>query len=55
MLNENNFSEWKENLLFYLGCMELDLALCVDEPPTLMDTSTPLEITKHERGSNLIA
>jgi hypothetical protein len=49
MLNGNNFSKWKENLLFYLGCMELDLALRVDEPPVLTDTSMPLEITKHER------
>ncbi|XP_062162040.1 uncharacterized protein LOC133869086 [Alnus glutinosa] len=29
--------------------MELDLALCVDEPPTLTDTSTPQEIVKHKR------
>jgi hypothetical protein len=49
MLNGNNFSEWKENLLFYLGCLELDLALREDEPPAFMDTSTPLEVTKHER------
>jgi hypothetical protein len=49
MLNENNFSKWKENLIFYLGCMKLDLALCVDEPHALTDISTPLEITKHER------
>jgi hypothetical protein len=49
MLNGNNFSEWKENLLFYLGCLELDLALCEDEPSALTDTSTPLEVTKHKR------
>jgi hypothetical protein len=49
MLNVNNFSEWKENLLFYLGCLELDLAFCVDEPPALTNTSTPLKVTKHER------
>jgi hypothetical protein len=49
MLNGNNFCEWKENLFFYLGCLELDLALRVDEPPALKDTSTPLEVTKHER------
>jgi hypothetical protein len=49
MLNGNNFFEWKENLFFYLGCLELDLALREDEPPALTDTSTPLEVTKHER------
>jgi hypothetical protein len=49
MLNGNNFSKWKENLLFYLGCLELDLELREDEPLALTDTSTPLEVTKHER------
>jgi len=49
MLNGNNFFEWKENLLFYLGCLELDLALRMDEPLALTDTSTPLEVTKHKR------
>jgi hypothetical protein len=49
MFNENNFSEWKENLLFYLGCLELHLELRVDEPPALTDISMPLEVTKHER------
>ena len=49
MLNGNNFSEWKENLVFYLECKELDLALRVDEPPALMEKSMPQEIAKHER------
>jgi hypothetical protein len=49
MLNGNNFSEWKENLLFTLGCMELDLALRENEPHVLTDKSTPTEIAKHER------
>jgi hypothetical protein len=49
MLNGNKFSDWKENLLLTLGCLELDLALCEDEPPALMEKSTPLEIANHER------
>ena len=49
MLNGNNFSEWKENLLFTLGCMELDLSLREDEPPALTDSSMTLEIAKHEQ------
>ncbi len=48
-LNGNNFTEWKENLLFTLGCLELDMALRTDEPPALTATSTALEIAKHER------
>ena len=48
MLNGNNFSDWKENLLLTLGCLELDLALRENEPPALTKKSTPLEIAKHE-------
>jgi len=48
-LNGNNFTEWKENLLFTLGCLELNLALWTDEPPALTAISTTLEIAKHER------
>ncbi|XP_059446417.1 uncharacterized protein LOC132177964 [Corylus avellana] len=49
MLNDNNFSDWKENLFFTLGCLELDLTLRVDEPPALTEESTLQEITKDER------
>ncbi|XP_059455162.1 uncharacterized protein LOC132185401 [Corylus avellana] len=49
MLNGNNFTDWTENLFFTLGCLELDLALRVDEPPALTEKSTPQEIAKHEQ------
>nr|GEU77407.1 hypothetical protein [Tanacetum cinerariifolium] len=29
MLTGDNFAEWKENVLLTLGCMDLDLALCL--------------------------
>jgi hypothetical protein len=48
-LNANNFNEWKENLLFTLGYLELDLALRTDELPAITATTTTLEIAKHER------
>jgi hypothetical protein len=48
-LNSNNFTEWKENLLFTLGCLELDLAFRTNEPLAITATSTTLEIAKHER------
>ena len=38
MLTGNNFSDWKENLLFTLGCLELDLALRENEPPDRKST-----------------
>jgi hypothetical protein len=55
MLNGNNFSEWKENLLFTLGCMELDLALRVDEPPALTDKVRHKRLVNMNGGSDLIA
>ncbi|KAL0297691.1 UNVERIFIED_CONTAM: Retrovirus-related Pol polyprotein from transposon TNT 1-94 [Sesamum radiatum] len=32
MLNGDNFSDWKDQVLLTLGCMDLDLAFRVDEP-----------------------
>ncbi|XP_028060693.1 uncharacterized protein LOC114264288 [Camellia sinensis] len=32
-LNDDNFLDWKDQILLTLGCMDLDLALRVDEPP----------------------
>jgi hypothetical protein len=35
----DNFADWKESIHFALGCVDLDLALYVDEPPTLAESS----------------
>lgn len=40
MLNGVNYSNWKEKILFTLGCMNLDVAFHVDNPPVLLDSST---------------
>ncbi|XP_057484598.1 uncharacterized protein LOC130770967 [Actinidia eriantha] len=32
-LNGDNYADWKEKVLLALGCMDLDLALRVDESP----------------------
>jgi hypothetical protein len=39
----------ERELALYIGCLELNLALRTDEPPTITATSTTLEIAKHER------
>ncbi|KAL0285216.1 UNVERIFIED_CONTAM: hypothetical protein Scaly_2825100 [Sesamum calycinum] len=49
MLNGNNFSHWKDQVLLTLGCMDLDLAFRVDEPPTPTDSSTPTKKTSYEQ------
>src|SRR5436189_2244746 len=41
ILNGANFKDWKENMLIVLGCMDLDLALRTEQPPSLTPASTP--------------
>ncbi|KAL0293729.1 UNVERIFIED_CONTAM: hypothetical protein Sangu_2522700 [Sesamum angustifolium] len=48
MLNGDNFFDWKDQVLLTLGCMDLDLAFRVDEPPIPTDSSTPTEKASYE-------
>src|SRR3954466_2794096 len=41
ILNGTNFKDWKENMLIVLGCMDLDLALRIEQPTPLTAESTP--------------
>ena len=43
IFNGLNFSEWNEQINFYLGVMDLDLALREDEPSAITNTSTEEE------------
>jgi len=49
ILNGTNFKDWKENIEIILGCMDLDLALRTEEPPTPTAESTPEERRNHEK------
>ena len=49
ILNGTNFKDWKENIEIILGCMDLDLALRTEEPPTPTAESTPEERRDHEK------
>ncbi|XP_022862761.1 uncharacterized protein LOC111382947 [Olea europaea var. sylvestris] len=49
ILNGTNFKNWKENILIVLGCMDLDLALRVEEPTPLTEESSPDERRNFER------
>ncbi|XP_016453596.2 uncharacterized protein LOC107777938 [Nicotiana tabacum] len=40
MFNGLNFSEWREQVQFYLGVMDLDLALLNDKPAAITDSSS---------------
>ena len=41
VLNGTNFKDWKENIEIVLGCMDLDLALRIEQPASLTDASSP--------------
>ncbi|XP_043695664.1 uncharacterized protein LOC122646226 [Telopea speciosissima] len=49
MLINDSFADWREKALLTLGCMDLDLAIHVDESATLLDFSTPKEKAHYER------
>ena len=49
LLSGDNFKDWKEQVLFKLGCMDLDLAIRVNEPASLIDASTNQERTDYEK------
>ena len=43
ILNDTNFKVWKENVLIVLGYMDLDLALRVEQPPSLTNSNSSKE------------
>ncbi|KAL0374275.1 UNVERIFIED_CONTAM: Retrovirus-related Pol polyprotein from transposon TNT 1-94, partial [Sesamum radiatum] len=49
MLNGDNFSNWKDQVLLTLGCMDLDLVFRVDEPAIPTDSSTPTEKASYKQ------
>jgi len=49
ILNGTNFKDWKENIEIIIGCMDLDLALRTEEPPTSTAESTTEERRDHEK------
>ena len=51
--NGTNFKDWKENIEIILGCMDLDLALRTEQPPTPTADSTPEERRDHEKWDRL--
>nr|XP_016440573.1 PREDICTED: uncharacterized protein LOC107766327 [Nicotiana tabacum] len=44
MLSGDNYTEWKEKILLTLGCLDLDLALRVDEPPVPTESTKALGV-----------
>lgn len=57
ILDGTNYLDWKDSVLLDLGCMDLDLALRVDEPQKPADNSTDRDARDHynqwERSNRL--
>ena len=51
MLNGTNFKVWKEVLEIVLGCMDLDLALRMERPISILETSNEVKIEKWDRSN----
>ncbi|KAK6158425.1 hypothetical protein DH2020_005739 [Rehmannia glutinosa] len=54
--NGLNFSEWCEQIQFHLGALDIDLALQVEKPAAITDTSSDVERSVHtawERSNRL--
>ncbi|KAL3652409.1 hypothetical protein CASFOL_002090 [Castilleja foliolosa] len=49
VLNGNNFKDWKEGILITLGCMDLDLALRVEQPASLTVDSSFDDLKNYEK------
>ncbi|KAF1888669.1 hypothetical protein Lal_00036708 [Lupinus albus] len=49
VLNGTNFEDWKKNMEIVLGCMDLDYALRVEQPPPPLESSTSEERKDYER------
>lgn len=49
LLNGENFLDWKDKILLILRCMDLDLALHVDEPVVPTESSSAAEKLTYER------
>ena len=53
VLNGTNFKGWKENVLIILGCMDLDIALRIEHPPSPTDSSSSKEKKFYEKWERL--
>ena len=48
VFNGLNFFEWREQVQFHLGVMDLDLALLNDKPTTITDKSSDDDTSFHK-------
>ncbi|XP_020106257.1 uncharacterized protein LOC109722574 [Ananas comosus] len=49
ILNGSNYSKWKEQIMFILGYMDLDLALRAEQPPKIVGPMSPQQEFAQEK------
>ena len=49
VLYGTNFKDWKGNVAIVRGCMDLDLALMIDQPPSPKDSSSSKDKKFYEK------
>jgi len=47
-LNVENYKVWKEQILLYLGLMDINYAIRKNEPPSITETSLPDDVDRYE-------
>jgi hypothetical protein len=52
-LKGENFSNWKDKIFLTLGCMDMDLALHLNDPIMLIESSFAIEKWHIRGGSDL--
>ncbi|XP_057975314.1 uncharacterized protein LOC131162727 [Malania oleifera] len=57
IFNETYFSDWDEQIQFHLGVLDLDLALRMDKPTTIIETSSSeqQDLSKSWERSNILS
>ncbi|XP_068638537.1 uncharacterized protein [Aristolochia californica] len=53
MLSRTNFKAWQDTMEIVLGCMDLDLALRVEQPISTPDNLNEVKIEKWERSNRM--
>ncbi|KAK6152751.1 hypothetical protein DH2020_012390 [Rehmannia glutinosa] len=48
-LHGDNYKIWKDRIVLYLGCMDIDYAIRKDEPLAIIENSIPDEVDLYEK------
>jgi len=52
-LKGNNYKVWRERIILHLGWMDIDYAIRKNEPPSIIETSTPDVVDLYEKWEKI--